>query len=230
LSKQLADTFRDSPNGESDGVNGLFIVVSAPSGTGKTSICREFLNRSRNNVHFSVSHTTRPPRSGERNGIDYHFIAESTFRNEIDQGAFVEWAENFGYLYGTSFNAINASLDRGMDLLLDVDTRGAKALKQHFSGVFVFILPPSLEALKARLTRRGETPDVMQRRLARAMDEIREVMWYDYVIINENLNEAIDQLSAIYRAEKIRRERMTHKINEFINDQEDEGEHGKNYC
>lgn len=194
----------------------LFMVVSAPSGTGKTSICREFLKLCPG-IRFSVSFTTRPPRPGEKNGVDYNFITESAFLEQIKAGAFVEWAENYGYYYGTSKEIMHNLLGAGSDLLLDIEPVGAKALKENYpGGVFVFVLPPSLEALRFRLNRRGEIPEVMQRRLGNAMDEIKEIVWYDYVIINQDLQEAVDCLRSIYIAEKCRIERLAEKLEPFL--------------
>ena len=187
---------------------GMLIVVSAPSGTGKTSLCREVLAMFPE-LRFSVSWTTRPPRPGERDGQDYCFTSEAEFRRRIAQGEFVEWVENYGHLYGTSIRTVQSFLDQGHDLLLDVDPRGARAIKERFpSGVFIFLLPPSLAALEVRLSRRGESADVMAARLAKAKDEIREMIWYDYLIVNEQLDEAVDCLRAVYMAETCRRERF----------------------
>ena len=192
------------------------MVVSAPSGTGKTSICREFIKNCPD-IRFSVSSTTRPPRPGEKDGADYFFISEETFREQIREGAFAEWVENYGYYYGTTKASMQNFLGAGFNLLLDIEPEGARALKQNYpGGIFVFILPPSLGDLKIRLSRRGETAETVQKRFSKAMDEIREIMWYDYVIINENLGEAIDCLRSIYIAEKCRRDRSIEKIRSFI--------------
>lgn len=198
---------------------GLFIVVSAPSGTGKTSICREFL-KIYPNAKFSVSYTTRPRRAGEVQGEDYYFISKESFKERIVQGEFAEWVENYGHLYGTSRKTMKDFLDKGADIILDIEPRGAKTLKQSYPrGVFVFILPPSISELKARLSKRGAENDVaMKKRLEAAMDEIREVAWYDYVIFNDKLELAVYYLGAIYVAEKSRRERPTvlGKIRDFL--------------
>ncbi|MDD5168579.1 MAG: guanylate kinase [Syntrophales bacterium] len=193
------------------------IVVSAPSGTGKTSICRQVL-KSCPNIRFSVSYTTRPPRPGEVDGRDYHFVSEDAFRQMLNRDDFVEWAENYGHLYGTSETAVKTLLKEGYDVMLDVEPRGARALKNACpGGVFVYILPPTLGELKARLDRRGfESSEVINMRFNKAVDEIREVFWYDYVIFNDKLNEAIDQLHSIYVAEKCRRDRMNERLQVFL--------------
>jgi len=196
---------------------GLFIVVSAPSGAGKTSICKEVLKMSPN-MRFSVSYTTRPPRPKEEDAKDYYFISDLEFRKRIAEGEFAEWAENYGYLYGTSGKTMKDFLEKGYDLILDVDPRGARALKENYpGGIFVFILPPSIDVLKERLEKRGsEKDDIMSNRLKKAMDEIKEIVWYDYIVINDSLNSAIDNLRSIYVAEKSRRERLTEKIKGFM--------------
>jgi guanylate kinase len=195
---------------------GLLIVVSAPSGAGKTSICREIL-RMFPDVRFSVSSTTRPPRPGEVDGKDYFFISEDEFRERIDQGEFVEWVENYGQLYGTSKKTMNAFLERGHDLILDIEPRGAKAIREHYPrGIFILILPPSLSELKSRLAKRGESAAVMECRLRTALDEIRQALWYDYVIFNEKLDEAVERFRAVYIAEKSRRERHAERIATFL--------------
>lgn len=198
------------------GPRGILMIISAPSGAGKTSISREIL-RMFPDIRFSVSSTTRPARHGEVDGKDYHFISEEVFREQIVRGEFVEWVENYGRLYGTSKKTMDAYLETGQDLILDIEPRGAKAIKEHYPhGVFVFILPPSLSELKARLARRGEEAAVVERRLQASLDEIREAFWYDYVIFNERLNEAVDRFRAIYVAEKSRRDRFQTKIASFL--------------
>jgi guanylate kinase len=195
---------------------GVLMVVSAPSGAGKTSICREIL-RMFPDVRFSVSCTTRSPRPGEVNGKDYHFISEEEFRTRIDRGEFAEWVENYGQLYGTSKKTMNAFLSQGYDLILDIEPNGAKAIREHYPrGVFIFIMPPSLRELKARLAKRGESDAVMECRLRTSLDEIKAALCYDYVIFNEKLDEAVDQFRAICIAEKCRREYSVERIDAFF--------------
>lgn len=196
---------------------GLYIVVSAPSGTGKTSILREVLKMCPN-LLFSVSYTTRPRRDGEKDGRDYHFISEDAFKDKVARGGFAEWAENYGYLYGTSSQTMKEFLQKGSDLVLDLDLRGAKTLKKNYpGGVFVFILPPSRSELEKRLRGRGaESKQNIDKRLAKALDEIKEIMWYDYIIFNEHLETAVDTLRSIYVAEKSKRERLAYKTKDFF--------------
>jgi guanylate kinase len=198
---------------------GLLMVVSAPSGAGKTSICREIL-RLFPNIRFSVSSTTRPPRPGEVDGRDYEFISAKQFRDRLDRGEFIEWVENFGQYYGTSKKAMDAFLQQGYDLILDIETRGAKAIRERYPrGIFIFILPPSLSDLKSRLSLRGESIDVIKRRLQSSLDEIRESLWYDYIIFNDKLEEAVDRFRSVYIAEKSRRALFTERIEVFLKDE-----------
>ena len=198
---------------------GLVIVMSAPSGAGKSSICRRLLAACPE-IEFSVSYTSRKPRPNEINGKDYHFISREDFQRRIDQGEFVEWVENYGNLYGTSGQSINDVLSTGKDLLLDIEPRGAKEIKAKFAdSVLVFVLPPSLDELLNRLEKRGhESTEAIKTRFAQAESELKEVLWYDYAVFNEDLETAARQLIAIYRAEKSRTSRLQGKINCFFND------------
>lgn len=196
---------------------GTFIVVSAPSGSGKSSICRRLLQACPE-IKFSVSYTTRKPRPGEVNGKDYFFVSQEEFRERIEQGDFAEWAENFGNLYGTSMNTMRESLTQGIDILLDIEPRGAKKIKEEFSGgAFVFVLPPSREELLKRLQQRGhETADAIETRYARAENELKEIFWYDYVIFNDELETAVNQLTSIYIAQKCKISNMMSEIKRFL--------------
>lgn len=194
-------------------IQGLYIVLSAPSGTGKSSIVREFMRKCPEIV-FSVSYTTRPPRPDEEEGKDYHFISEQEFRRKIACGEFVEWVENYGYLYGTHAPTITRVLEEGKDLVLDIEPRGAKEIKKRFpGGVFVFIFPPSLNELRKRLEKRGfENKVMVEKRMERAREELKEFIWYDYIIFNDTLDSAVNALCSIYVAEKCRRERVENSI------------------
>jgi guanylate kinase len=168
-------------------------------------------------IHFSVSYTTRSPRSGEVSGKDYNFVTADEFREMIDRGKFVEWVENYGDFYGTSRKTMDDFLEQGFNMLLDIEPRGAKEVrKQYPHGVFVFILPPSLSELRRRLAKRGENEEMAGRRLSISLDEIREAMWYDYIILNENLEDAVDRFRAVYIAELSRRDRYEEKIESFF--------------
>jgi guanylate kinase len=196
---------------------GIFIAVSGPSGSGKTTLCKEVLKLFPQ-LKFSVSTTTRPPRRGEVHGREYCFVSETEFREGIEKGEFAEWADNYGFLYGTSKRMMDCFLKEGADLLLDVDTRGAKALKKEYpGGIFVFVVPSSVDVLKERLKKRGsEADEAALRRLNNAMNEIKEILWYDYIIFNDRLDRAVDCFRSIYLAEKSRRERVMHKIQKYI--------------
>ena len=198
-------------------VRGSFIVVSAPSGTGKSSIC-QLLLQACPEIEFSVSYTTRKPRPDEVNGKDYFFINREEFQERIEQGEFAEWAENYGNLYGTSLTTMKKKLAQGSDLLLDIEPRGAKKIKQKFrGGVFVFVLPPSREELLKRLESRGhETDEVIAARYAQAESELNEISWYDYIIFNDDLPTAVNQLISIYVAQKCRRSRWRGQISQFM--------------
>jgi guanylate kinase len=195
---------------------GLFIVVSAPSGAGKSSICQRLLQACPE-LKFSVSYTSREPRPNEINGKDYYFISRDEFQRRIDQNEFVEWIENYGHLYGTSIKTMEDFFEKGSDLLLDIEPRGAKKVKQKFKkGIFVFVLPPSRFELLKRLEKRGhETDEAIKTRFAQAESELKEISWYDYVIFNEALETAASQLIAIYVAEKCKRNRLKDKIKEY---------------
>jgi len=195
---------------------GFFIVLSAASGTGKTSIRRIFLERCPG-VQFSVSYTTRAPRPGEVDGQDYFFISVAEFRERIDRGEFAEWEENYGRYYGTSGKMMTRFLEQGRDMILDIETRGAKTLKKNYQGgIYVFVLPPSLAELKARLQKRGESDAEIRKRLDKVREEIGEAHGYDYVIFNDQLEKAVEHLQAIYWAEKSRAERMKKQIQDVL--------------
>jgi len=201
---------------ESKSTPGLLMVVSAPSGAGKTTVCRRVMELDPE-IHFSVSVTTRAPRPGEQEGRDYHFVSRETFREMIVRGEFVEWVENYGNFYGTSKKTMDSFLEQGVDLLLDIEPRGAGEIRKRYPrAVFVFILPPSLAELRERLAKRGEPEDVLKRRLDASLSEIKEALWYDYIVVNEKLEEAVERFRAIYLAEKSRRERCADKIASFL--------------
>ncbi|MCD6335552.1 MAG: guanylate kinase [Candidatus Latescibacteria bacterium] len=188
---------------------GFIVVISAPSGGGKTTICRAVLKRQKQ-ATLSVSVTTRPQRAGERDGIDYLFVSEEVFRNRIEEGAFAEWAEVHGHLYGTLSNTVRAAMDEGRILILDIDVEGAQQIRAVFpDSVSIFIVPPSLRVLEERLRARGrDTQEDIENRLLRVAREMKEIVRYDYVVVNDDLERAVDQVEAIFTAEGCRRERL----------------------
>ncbi len=188
---------------------GEVFVITAPSGTGKTTLLKQLMAGDPR-LRFSISYTTRPPRPGEVSGRDYFFVSPEEFARLKDQGALAEWVEQFGYAYGTSRRWVEETLAEGRDVVFDIESRGAKALKQVFpQGTFIFILPPSWEQLEMRLQVRGKMDEAeMHRRLERGRGEIREVSWYDYLVINDDLATAVEQLRAIVTASRCRTTRL----------------------
>lgn len=196
---------------------GCLFIISAPSGAGKTSLVRALL-QSNQNLSLSISHTTRAPRSGEINGRDYHFVNLETFRQMLLNGEFVESAEVYGNLYGTSQKWINGAIASGQDILLEIDCQGAMQIRQIFpESISVFILPPSVDALAARLkTRAQDDPDIIQKRLAAAREEVSHIIEFDYAIINDKLDEALNDLISVVRAERLKRTRQLVKYSALI--------------
>ena len=184
---------------------GILFVVAAPSGGGKTSLTRALLERDRG-IRLSVSYTTRQPRPGERDGVDYHFIPTDRFIALRDAGEFLEHAHVHGNWYATSASWLKAQIASGQDVLLEIDWQGAAQVRALIpSSIHVFILPPSLAQLEERLHRRGQDDAVtIGRRLEAARDEIRHCAEFNYVIINQDFASAVDDLSAIVRASRLR--------------------------
>jgi len=184
---------------------GILYIISAPSGAGKSTLCRELLDIFPELRH-SVSFTTRTPRAGELEGRDYHFVSREEFVRMIAAGEFAEWAEVHGNLYGTSLKTLQKSREDGIDLILDIDCQGAALLKEkQVAGVNIFILPPSFQELRLRLEGRGsDSPDVIEKRLVNAEDEIRQAGWYDYIIVNDVFSRAVEDLKSIVIAERHR--------------------------
>lgn len=187
----------------------LLVVVSAPSGAGKTSLC-EWVVTAVPNLAHSVSFTTRPPRPDEQDGRDYHFVDEVTFRAMVDRGEFAEWAVVHGHLYGTSRALMERHFAAGQDVILDIDTQGAAILRRaHPDAVFVFIVPPSWAMLEERLRRRRSDAEAdIQRRLQRAREEVAHYAEYQYVIVNDVFARAAEELKAIVLAERRRSTRV----------------------
>ena len=188
---------------------GLLFVVSAPSGAGKTTLCRELLAVVPN-LRPSISYTTRRPRPNEEHGREYFFVDEQAFRAMIDRHEFAEWAPVYGHLYGTPRQALSDMMDTGQDVLLEIDTQGAFQIKKKFDdAVFIYIMPPSIEALRERLLQRGaDAQEEIQRRLQRAREELWCYREYYYIVRNEEMKQALKQLEAIVLAERIKTKRL----------------------
>jgi guanylate kinase len=186
-------------------LSGTLFIVSAPSGAGKTTLVRELLARD-DRVHLSISHTTRAPRTGEQNGRDYHFVDMTEFLGMRDRGDFLESAEVHGNCYGTSRAWLEREIAAGRDVLLEIDWQGAQQVRRFFrSAVGIFIMPPSLAELERRLRGRGtDDEETIARRQRAALTEMRHVNEFEYVIINNELAEAIDDLTAAVHASRLR--------------------------
>ena len=184
---------------------GEIFVITAPSGTGKTTLLKPLMAADAR-LRFSISYTTRPRRQGEVDGRDYFFVSPEEFRRLRDQGALAEWVEQFGYGYGTSREWVLDMVQQGGDLIFDLDSRGARALKNEFpQGTLIFILPPSLTELKRRLEGRGGlAPEELARRLSNGRAELQEAVWYDYLVINDDKATALSHLQAIIQAARCR--------------------------
>jgi guanylate kinase len=189
---------------------GALFVVSAPSGAGKTTLCRE-ARRLLPDLAYSVSYTTRAPRPGEIEGTDFHFVTEAAFRDLRDRGEFAEWATVHGNLYGTRAGILESAWRAGRDILLDIDAQGAAQLRRRYpEAVLVFIVAPSMAELEQRLReRRSDAAGEITRRLDRAREEIKMWRQYDYLIVNRDVKDAVEQLTAIIVAERSRTSRLT---------------------
>ena len=189
--------------------HGNLFIISAPSGTGKTTILKKTIAAMKKIV-FSVSHTTRTPRAGEQEGVDYFFIDKDVFLTMEQQGLFLEWAEVHGNLYGTSRSTVQAAAEQGLDIILDIDVQGARQVNEKFKdkGVFIFIAPPSLEELARRLAGRStEAEAIIATRLANAKEEMKSIDEYDFVIVNDTVEQAVEVLKSIIIAERSRTRR-----------------------
>jgi guanylate kinase len=196
----------------------LLLIVASPSGAGKTTLTRDLLERFPSFM-FSVSHTTRKPRPNEVDGRDYHFIDTETFRRLVADNAFAEWAEVHGNMYGTSLHEIDRAKALGMrGIVFDIDYQGARQIKARCpEAVAVFVLPPSMEALKQRLrTRAADDDATIERRFGNAKREIEHYLLFDYMIVNDDLEDAKLRLRSIVLAEQSRRERMSIRAEELL--------------
>lgn len=192
---------------------GSIFILSAPSGTGKTTLCKE-LCRTLPGLKHSISHTTRPRRKGERNNIHYFFTNRDTFQSMINRKEFAEWAMVFGNLYGTSKRHLEETISKGYDIILDIDVNGAAQMRSVYKDAyFIFILPPSMKVLRRRLGgRSSDTEEEIQRRLSIAADEISCYRDYDYVVVNDRIDKAICNLSSIVRGSRCKTEKLDGEV------------------
>jgi guanylate kinase len=196
---------------------GILLVISSPSGAGKTTLARRLAEAF--NIHFSVSYTTRSPRPGEVEGKDYCFVSDEQFQRMMQERAFAEWAMVHGHRYGTSIATVNKAIEQGIDCLFDIDYQGGEQIRQHWpdDSVLVFILPPSMQELERRLRQRNtDPPDVIARRLAVAKNELKHYDKYDYLVVNDDIDKAYDQLKSIFVAARCARSRNMPLVNALL--------------
>jgi len=188
---------------------GALLIISAPSGAGKTTICRKLLAR-RKDLRYSVSCTTRPPRSGEKDGKSYFFLDRDEFKRKISRNEFLEWAIVHDEYYGTPKRFVEDETKTGRHVVMAIDVQGAMSIRRkHPSAILVFVLPPSLDALRSRLTHRGgQPPDELAKRLANSRGELAAAKDYDYVVVNDALEKAVVQISCILTAESLKTSRL----------------------
>ena len=196
---------------------GQLYVISGPSGVGKSTII-ELLRKRVTDLGYSISHTSRKPRNKEVNGVDYHFVDRETFNRMIKEGALVEWAEVDHDLYGTSFSSLLDQTERGLDVVMDLDSQGAKNIKEHFeNSILIYVLPPSLEVLEKRLRDRAtDDEEVIDIRIEKAFRQLKECAWYDYIVINDALHKAVGEVESIIISERCRRSNRLSIVEKFL--------------
>jgi len=198
-------------------MSGQLYVISGPSGVGKSTIIQRLRKRIED-LGYSISHTSRRPRRSETDGVDYYFVTEEIFRKMIEEGAFVEWAQVYHDLYGTSSSGLLAQLETGRDVVLDLDHQGGQRIKEQFdAGILIYLLPPSLESLETRLRGRAtDDEEVIKTRIDRAFQDLKNCISYDYLIINDDPDRAVSKVEAIITSERHRLMRMLPKVQKML--------------
>ena len=196
---------------------GLLLVLSGPAGVGKGTVCGA-LRQENTSVQYSVSATTRSPREGEQDGVNYFFKTREQFEKMIEQDQLLEWAEYVGNYYGTPIEYVRETLDSGQDIILEIEVQGALKVRERFpEGVFIFLMPPSLAELRSRIVGRGtETEDIINKRMTVAREEIDMMKKYDYVVENDQVDLAVERIKSIVTAEHCKRERLIEKYKELV--------------
>jgi guanylate kinase len=213
----LITTINVAKNNKTPVVRGSIFVISAPSGTGKSTLIKQLMADSPG-LGFSISFTTRPPRETETHGEDYYFVSRTVFERMVRRDEFVEWAEVYGHLYGTSSKQLQAAQEKGQDILLDIDVQGHQQVRQRLpEAVSVFILPPSFPELSRRLRdRQSDAPESIEWRLQAARQEIAHWPEYDYLVINDQLTDAAEALRSVVRAARFRRPNQARRVEDIL--------------
>ncbi|GAA0331380.1 guanylate kinase [Bacillus carboniphilus] len=200
------------------GKKGLLIVLSGPSGVGKGTVRKAIFSKDNTKYEYSISVTTRNPREGETNGVDYFFKSRDEFEQMIEKGELLEYAEYVGNYYGTPVDYVRQTLDEGRDVFLEIEVQGARQVREKFpDGLFIFLVPPSLHELRSRLTGRGtDSEEIIQDRLNAAKEELMLMNLYDYVVVNDRIESACDTIDSIVAAEHCRRERVEKIYKEML--------------
>ena len=196
---------------------GILLVISGSSGTGKGTVCNS-LRKRRPDLEYSISATTRSPRAGETDGVEYFFLTRDEFKRKIEAGDFLEYADNYGNFYGTPRDKVLELLNLGKTILLEIDVQGARQVQKNYpDGVFIFLLPPSIEELRRRITgRNSETEESIQKRLSIVNDELESGKSYNYVVVNDEVEKAVDEICAILDAESLKVGRNLNLFDELV--------------
>lgn len=195
---------------------GLLIVLSGPAGVGKGTVCKA-LREEDTNIEYSVSATTRAPRPGEEHGVNYFFHSKEEFEKMIEEGRLLEWAQYVDNYYGTPLDYVEETIERGKDIILEIEVQGAEKVKERYpEGTFIFLMPPSLAELRSRIVGRGtETSELIDKRMTVAKNEIDMMQMYDYVVENDEIEKAVSRIRAIVTAEHCKQERLIEKYKEL---------------